>query len=735
MVYSGAVPPYDTTRTNVAFRLAQQWNYWTNAPSDSRADLTKGDIAASTPPGTVHASGLLHAQQYQAGSDDEGLIGQIPTAQALHLYIMGDVAQSLQTRLQAAELAMDANYPQAYWPTHYREGDASRKYLSIYEEPAQTTPAFGKPVSLDGRPSLTTNLPQTSWTAPADRVTIVGPVRKFNSNYGQETDALTIGVDPTSCACNENSVFTDNKAHSWMPIFQSYMLLGDWYAMEELQYWASWYLTNADPSMSGAFPPGDGRDSYGRHGSWGLGTDPNNGRAMAWHTRAIGYAYVSTPTEDDAFAPMRKYLLSKLRLNYLTMEGLMDVRTGLYQRLYPSFKSWNCSGWDNNAMTLPGHASDDPYTAWSWGRCNQGLNKPNPLHFRGWGNGTPPVFIDPAKTGLAGDFWHEMYQDHVAEYLSRLGVADAGTFAAAALRPLWIDGVKPGGGFLMSAYTSPLGGPDLNLFTSWSQVANAFQPGFSDMVQWCAGNSLSTPPWCNDFPYLVHHSYQHLFRAAIALGESGTGNGGFSGTSAWDWILGNAVSQDLYGTAGQNDGHVDPRYAWTPQFIRNVQVQPGTTQAVIRWASFSADSCKVGVSRGFAGSDDAEDVVVNPSGRFGWQVVSNLTPSSTYAYRITCGPSGGTVRVAGNFTTAAAGTTAALRMQLAPPASLGAARAVLDYGATAALGASTASTACAGACTISVPVTTGSALYYRVRYLDNSGNALPAGGGVQAIVP
>ena len=153
-------------------------------PEDYRGDLTKGDLFAGAPPGTVQATGVLHRYQYQTGSDAYGLIGLYPTPQVLHLYIMGDTSQTMTTRLQAAELAMDANYPQAYWETHYREGNAAKPYLSRYLDPSQSTLAFGRPLSLDARPTFTSLLPQTGWSSAADQVTVVGPIRQYDSGSG-----------------------------------------------------------------------------------------------------------------------------------------------------------------------------------------------------------------------------------------------------------------------------------------------------------------------------------------------------------------------------------------------------------------------------------------------------------------------------------------------------------------------------------------------------------------------
>ena len=519
-----------------------------------------------------------------------------------------------------------------------------------------------------------------------------------------------------------------------MPIWDSYLLLGDWYAMEELQYWASWYLSNADPGSNNG-----GTDTFGRHGSWGLPLNPQNGRITAWHMRSVGYAYTATPTEDPTYAPMRTYLLSKMRLAYSWLEGVMNVQNGVFHQQYPTFSSWNCSTWNNTTVTMPGYNYDDPAMAWAWGRCNWVSNVPNSLHLLvGPFLGTTPApdWVDQTKSGAYGDWWHTMYHDHVSEYLSRLGITDAETFLAKAFRPMWIDSVG-GMNFLMSEYVSPIADQNINLFTSWAAMRAAHLPGFAAQYAWCAGGSPDTvPPNCNDFGYLVHHSYQHLYRAAVSLADTATGFTGLSGTYAAQWVNGNSNNQNNYGAVANNTQYVDPRFGWISQFIRNVQVRPGATQAVFRWSSFSADACAVGISAsGFASTNSAGDASIALNAHVGSFVASGLSAGTVYAYRITCGPNGGTVRTSGTLTTSAAGSATTMTIAVHPPGSLNAVSAAIDYGPTAALGSSTGATACATACSMSIPATKGQALYCRVRYLDGAGHTLPAGSGIQTVIP
>jgi hypothetical protein len=732
MVYSGAMMPYDTTRQNVAFLVAGNYQYWLTAKgSDGRNDATLGDIAASPTPGTVSAVGVYPREQYQTGGGPQ--IGLIPSLQALHLYVMGDATQSITTRQQSAELAIDANYSQSYWSTHYREGDSTKKYLSVYEEPPQATGAFGRPVSVSARPTFTSTF-GGSGTRPADAMTVVGPVREVISvgTGGDGYDAQATFLSPNN---GEVQQFSSDKAHSFLPIWYSYLMLGDWYAMEETQYWGAWYATAADPDCN----PGN-RDEAGRHEAWAVGEMIGNARSLAWQMRGLGYSYAATPTEDPYYLPLRNYFLSKLRNSLYYLEGIMDVQDGLFAKNYPDYTAWDCSSWNNNTITLPGHLYDDPWNLWAWGRCNQGWGQSNPMHFP-WAY-FPSVdssqgagWIDNSKSGNIVATYMFMYQDHVIEYLSRLGIADAETFAQQDYRRLFIDSVKDYN-FMMSAYKLPGVDQSGHVFPSWTATRAALTPPFQAMNEWCQGGSQdSIPPNCGDFPADMTHSYQHMYVAALVLTDGDTGWLGGTGSAAAVWAKANETYQENYGLAGYTSPNVDPRWGWISQFVRNVQVLPGRTQTLMKWSSFSTDPCKVGISAaGFASSDDTGDSSVTLDVKLGRFVAWGLVPGATYHYRITCGPSGGTVRAAGSFTTATTGRAFSAPLHLQAPASLNAASAIVDYGDTPDLGATTGPIACTGGCSVQIPATGGVALYYRVRYLNSSGQAIPAGSGVQVVV-
>jgi len=737
MVYSGQVPPFDTTRQNLAFRIADFWTCYSTAPCDTRSDLSKGDIALTTPPGTVSAAGPLMAQQYQTGVDVWGLVGLMPTSQVLHLYVMGDTTQTITTRLRAAEMAIDPYYALAYYGTHFRENNAAKKYLSVSEEPDQTTSAFGRTISVDARPSLTTQFDQVYTLNAADKLVKTGEVRMF-TNTGNSQDVVTVAATAPHFKGGDASSFNSDHPHSWMPVMESFLYLGDWYAMEELQYWASWYqTTGANLYMNGGFDTKALAGSYGTHPPWAIFSTPENYRARAWAMRALGYALIATPTEDPYYAPMRTYYKAHYRLNLYTMEGVIEQREGLFHSAFPAFTNWSCSGWNNTAMTLPGLAASDYQTAWCWGRMNQARGVANPLHLVQWNFSQTKTYQDYTKCNEQDAPWHWWYMFHNLYRHAQLGIEEAQVYLPNSQR-VWVDSAADQNvAFLMSGDTIPV--TDLNSvpFTSWQQIAAAFKPGFNTMNRWCEiDNFTGLVPYCgasavND----AHGGPVFEYKGMLALSENVNGWATTqTGTRAWDWVLGNVPYQIYYGSAAVSNNKVDPRYGWIPQFIRNLQVAPAVTQASFRWSSFSADSCKLAVgAAGFATSDDAADQPVTLSGRSGSYVAGGLAPGTQYQYRLTCGPSGGTVRRTGSFTTATSGG-ASVMLRLAPPSWLPVSVAVVDFGSSTALGNTSGPQPCSSGCSVFVSGTAGTIIHYKVNYLNASGQTLTAG-SVQHVVP
>ena len=95
----------------------------------------------------------------------------------------------------------------------------------------------------------------------------------------------------------------------------------------------------------------------------------------------------------------------------------------------------------------------------------------------------------------------------------------------------------------------------------------------------------------------------------------------------------------------------EPRWGILPRpLIRNVRVNPGSTSATLYYSPPDGNPCRIGTSTTpFASSDDSGDIVDGSSALGRAYTVASLQPGTTYYYRISCGPAGGSARTFGTF--------------------------------------------------------------------------------------
>jgi hypothetical protein len=89
-----------------------------------------------------------------------------------------------------------------------------------------------------------------------------------------------------------------------------------------------------------------------------------------------------------------------------------------------------------------------------------------------------------------------------------------------------------------------------------------------------------------------------------------------------------------------------------PHTIDDVQVLAATTSALLTWTAPDTNACRVGVGgSAFSSSDDTGDTTVASGPAARTYSASGLASGTSYFYRITCGPGGGTARASGTFST------------------------------------------------------------------------------------
>jgi hypothetical protein len=175
--------------------------------------------------------------------------------------------------------------------------------------------------STGGRPDIA---PLPSWTAhyiiTQDRrpkAAMLGTSEQagsFGIHYRDKTTDLPISLDTypnltilgdpqffPACGGDCSTPYTPDDSHQPSLAYVPYLVTGDHYHLEELQFWANWNL----------FYQGDHGGSQGiLTGRW------VQIRATAWSLRTLGHAAFITPDSD----PLKPYFLAKLNnnINYFT---------------------------------------------------------------------------------------------------------------------------------------------------------------------------------------------------------------------------------------------------------------------------------------------------------------------------------------------------------------------------------------------------------------------------------
>jgi hypothetical protein len=168
-------------------------------------------------------------------------------------------------------------------PVHFREADPNLPYCPI--SCAESPRALGRHVSLEARP----NFPDASMQQ--------------------------VGV-------TSRGGWSPDLAHLGEFAFVPYLLTGDYYFLEELQFWAAHATTYGSNPASTCH--------YCRHEDWGyISGEP---RARAWGLRTTGLAALMTPDG----APEKNYFTDKFNNIIAVDEGYFDIRNGSFYEPCPS---------------------------------------------------------------------------------------------------------------------------------------------------------------------------------------------------------------------------------------------------------------------------------------------------------------------------------------------------------------------------------------------------------------
>ncbi len=245
LIATKAVPNYDQSINISPAALTKLNSLWTSAGSQANAD---GANNRTGPMG----QGVV--APYMPTTGGRGDIGPLPYWAAMYL-LSGD-ARAKTVTLGTGDLA-------GSWRVHYRDKDTDLP-ISIVTYP------YASAISGD--------LSQTKGPGPG------GIVRDW------AFPALVSGFSTTP--------MTPDSSHQPSLAYLPYLITGDYYYLEELQFWANWNMLQI----------GHGSRTYaGRQGlmRW------NQIRGQAWSMRTLGQVAYITPDKH----PMKSYWMDRVRDN------------------------------------------------------------------------------------------------------------------------------------------------------------------------------------------------------------------------------------------------------------------------------------------------------------------------------------------------------------------------------------------------------------------------------------
>lgn len=244
----GAEPLVDV-KHNTAYLIASKAlpNYDTSITISSTG-LNNLDSKWSASSSGPMGPGIVMTSMPTAGGRPD--IGPLPQWAAMYLLSMDRRAKNVT--LGVGDLA-------GSWPIHYRDKKTDR------------------PVSLADYPYMT----------------LLGhPSDTINPATGKSESFPACGGDCSTTPYNYNPDGNHQPSMAYMP----YLVTGDYYYLEELQFWANWNMIQANP--------------YYRDFSKGLGKW-NEIRGQAWTLRTLGQVAYITPDSH----PMKQYFVDRVGYN------------------------------------------------------------------------------------------------------------------------------------------------------------------------------------------------------------------------------------------------------------------------------------------------------------------------------------------------------------------------------------------------------------------------------------
>ena len=410
-------------------------------------------------------------------------IGTVPVWYAQYLFTMD--AGMLNLVLGQAACA-------GYIPTHFRESETTRFF-----DAAKMINAFGRPISVDARPTTYIDLSRTDMTSGADRITPVGPTTKGG--------------------------WTDDIAHQPGWNYIPYLITGDWYLLQELYQFATADLMYAAPGFA----------DYQRGNQFAYFNWAIQSRGQAWGLRDLAHAAFAAPDGS----PEKAYYTEKVNFNIAINEGFHNIRNGAFPPADP-----NCTGYNAGAAA----------SKWCFGRVTVAHNFNNPLRFFNAGgiftqpcSPVDPHFVpanDPLACFTADAPWEIGYALNVVGHIQELGFA-IGPLNVVQFTHLLHQVSDPAyNPYLAGAYQYPVQRKTTSqYYQTWADLKNAFTTAWNDgcgntynlrtvnvWTENCGGGgdqNTSAP----GYPHIMRGASSYL--AGLAIDD-----GPLLGANAWTWM-------------------------------------------------------------------------------------------------------------------------------------------------------------------------------------------------------
>lgn len=586
LTYSKAIPNYDTsitlTQAGICDELYMNATSTCSAPSYSstRSSISwyASDQGTTLFSQTTLSGALMGAQWAKQLGSGGGVTGEVgPTSRwnTRYLYAMN----SSLPHARELWLPFVGNADKvAEVPLHYRELDGTRYYDS-----AHTVSAFGRGLSADARPQLSTSDPNntnagSSITMDVDKITYIGTIDAGGWNGFQGISFVCTGL--IACAGTPTTSAAHFQFDDWVP----YLITGDWFYLGEIQQAAAWMLRIG--SAGSAF---NNYASGGSHQDWSI-FNAMEGRGEAWGMLRLSHAYVASPDST----PEKTYFKQKLDYNLEAEEGSLNLTTGSYYHACTSSPFNGATETSKWCWSLKQKNRNDSYFA---------TYDPNPLHFPfvlPKADSAGACLIDQAKSEVGTKFWMFSYYQlamgltaslypsavPAQQLMVQSAINDAGSNG---WNP-WLNGVYTHPGALVSTHQYPT--TWANFYDEWiNTTASGCDTDWPDGLNPRTLTSLN--PTYNAVSVDVmavgfEMGYNVMSRVAVSFGASVTTPEGNNGLTAYNWVKNTEMAGLDAGYAANPKWAILPRVAGTLPTITTTSPLTSGTVGVAYSLQFAA---------------------------------------------------------------------------------------------------------------------------------------------------